>query len=723
MKRLVSGIYLVMTALGIAACFSNEVPGSLSEKIAVGLVSAAFFLASLFRGRIALIATALPLILYSAMAAYLQVDLFPDVRFYAEDNGGPPLWEIITSYVSGDLLVLSLAFGLIYNSWKSNLRRPNEFRLDRWDAALETVLGWVGLFLFFTSISNRWYFESDAATILIVYLISAVGVLSLCPRALLSIITLPNIVTGVLGCTSLFILWKVSAFSNLFFCAPGAFLLLFHAEHSTFSENPRIKRILSVLRWAGIWALSRWRLWLALTASVAIPAFAFYVEEDWRGERAWANAQKRWESEGISFDAQQFSPPAIPDDQNLAKIPLFALKPYLQGYSEPIALREALERKIAYYFQDEKPNIDRLRKGIASTYKSEFPRGKLLDSIDQFNAIYPFLVDLRKASVERPLCQFRFEIKPSSNDLNITVPWDTNELCGVLIAHALLVLDRNQPDVALADLKLIFKLASGMKSCLISNTVGLEMSMCSKAFHAIQLGLAHHEWTDDQLKELDAFLSTFDFLQDVQLAVRAEIQLNRPYFDHLKKNRLDILEVVGEYEMSRGETRGFNNWFYRFSDYYYYSDCPSGWIDLDVCELVDFKLKLVRILDPAAHRILIDQATQLAKDVDSTQKARWYSSITAICEFPLLNHYSWTAQSQVSLDQYRIACGLERYRLAHGKYPESLADLFGELPKSPISGRAYRYQVLPDQTFQLSSPSWNVSSIGPEPEWTITNKL
>jgi hypothetical protein len=59
----------------------------------------------------------------------------------------------------------------------------------------------------------------------------------------------------------------------------------------------------------------------------------------------------------------------------------------------------------------------------------------------------------------------------------------------------------------------------------------------------------------------------------------------------------------------------------------------------------------------------------------------------------------------------RVACVLERYRLAHGEYPESLDALapqfIGKLPHDIINGQPLHYRRTDDGKFVLYSVGWN----------------
>ena len=74
------------------------------------------------------------------------------------------------------------------------------------------------------------------------------------------------------------------------------------------------------------------------------------------------------------------------------------------------------------------------------------------------------------------------------------------------------------------------------------------------------------------------------------------------------------------------------------------------------------------------------------------------------------------ARNQTLADEAFIARGLERYRLAHGQYPESLEVLipqFAEkLPHDLIGGQPLKYHRTDDGRFVLYSVGWNEKDDG-----------
>jgi len=74
------------------------------------------------------------------------------------------------------------------------------------------------------------------------------------------------------------------------------------------------------------------------------------------------------------------------------------------------------------------------------------------------------------------------------------------------------------------------------------------------------------------------------------------------------------------------------------------------------------------------------------------------------------------AYAQASVDLARVAIALERYRLAHGEFPESLDVLapqfIAKLPHDIINGQPLHYRRTSDGQFVLYSVGWNETDDG-----------
>ena len=74
------------------------------------------------------------------------------------------------------------------------------------------------------------------------------------------------------------------------------------------------------------------------------------------------------------------------------------------------------------------------------------------------------------------------------------------------------------------------------------------------------------------------------------------------------------------------------------------------------------------------------------------------------------------AAAQSAADLARVACALERYRLAHGNYPDALdavaPQFIAQIPHDAIGSQPLRYRRTDDGQFVLYSIGWNEKDDG-----------
>ena len=117
-----------------------------------------------------------------------------------------------------------------------------------------------------------------------------------------------------------------------------------------------------------------------------------------------------------------------------------------------------------------------------------------------------------------------------------------------------------------------------------------------------------------------------------------------------------------------------------------------------------------RIVSPAAAR---------KRQAAGAKEFSHYSLYKVFAEgiFPALNAMQRKIASvQSSVDLARTAIALERYRLAHGEYPESLDALapqfIAKVPHDVINGQPLKYRRTSDGQFVLYSVGWNEKDDG-----------
>jgi hypothetical protein len=106
----------------------------------------------------------------------------------------------------------------------------------------------------------------------------------------------------------------------------------------------------------------------------------------------------------------------------------------------------------------------------------------------------------------------------------------------------------------------------------------------------------------------------------------------------------------------------------------------------------------------------------------------WPYNILARMVFPAISSsVKKYAREQSSIDLARTAIALERYRLAHGNYPESLDALapqfMEKVPHDIIGGGPLHYRRTDDGQFVLYSVGWNEKDDGGVVSLTKTYRL
>jgi hypothetical protein len=145
---------------------------------------------------------------------------------------------------------------------------------------------------------------------------------------------------------------------------------------------------------------------------------------------------------------------------------------------------------------------------------------------------------------------------------------------------------------------------------------------------------------------------------------------------------------------------------------------PSGWLDqneLNLCRLyMEWYLPIVdedaEIISPARTRAAADALGQVVKHQTP-------ENVFETLFVPGLGSASIKiAHAQSSANLARVAIALERYRLAHGEFPESLDALapqfMDKIPHDIIGGQPLHYRRTSDGQFVLYSVGWNETDDG-----------
>jgi hypothetical protein len=476
-------------------------------------------------------------------------------------------------------------------------------------------------------------------------------------------------------------------------------------------------------RWLFSWRGIR-RILIVLAWIVTIIGL-FYGEENWRGWRAWNKYREATEARGVSLDFATYIPKPAPDGQNFAATPF--LNSFLLQPNDSILTNDLYARAADHVTETNKVKdkgrrrfTDLVAWQLAATalQNGELKRGQefetdITDLAAREAAAPAILEGMKTDQAEftelRAASTREFSRYPVKYDLEN--PWiillphlaKVKGVCQRLNLEACADLAASQNGQALADVKLILALGDSIRSEPFLISILVRMACVQIATQPVWEGLAEQRWTDAQLQELQARFLSYDFLAELQQPLKAERACGILAVDLVKK------EGIGRF-------------------------IPSGWLcqeKLNYDTLLDVEME--GVMDLGAKTISPSKVAANAKEVTRqlsggregpSLKAILHHRWMAAMLLPALTNVSVKiAMAQTATEQAALACALERYRLAHGQFPDQLEALtppyMTRLPNDVITGQPYKYRRTDDGQFILYSVGWNEKDDGGVPGKTL----
>jgi tetratricopeptide (TPR) repeat protein len=482
------------------------------------------------------------------------------------------------------------------------------------------------------------------------------------------------------------------------------------------------------LKWLFSWPSAR-QVLIDFAVLVTLIAL-FYAEEDWRGWHAWQKFKHEWEARGERFDRASVVPSPVSDDQNFALTPIVASS-YLHvldktGHQIRPTLTNVVNRlrmEIAHNNQWPTNAFGDWQKSTVSDLKvwqqyyraqaaktNEFPvpaqpQSPAADVLLALTKYDPAIEELRQAT---KLPYSRFPLEYDKEDTAAILLPHLNALVGcarVLLLRAIAELQNGQSDKALDDVKLTLRLTDSVRTepFLISHLV--RIAILGITMQPVWEGLAEQKWSDAQLVELDRELAELDFLVGYKLAMRGELVLEQGgMIDYLRHHPEQLLNMM---------SREFDSEPARICRL-----IPRGWFYQNQLRSARAMVELYLPVADVSQGIISPTATRrayAALEAD-TKHPNPYNIIERMFVPGLGGAVRRFAYGQSSLDLARVVIALERYRLAHGEYPESLDALapqfIAKLPHDIINGQPLHYRRTNDGQFVLYSVGWNETDDG-----------
>ena len=270
---------------------------------------------------------------------------------------------------------------------------------------------------------------------------------------------------------------------------------------------------------------------------------------------------------------------------------------------------------------------------------------------------------------------------------------------------------------ALEDVKLSFRLAEAVHSEPILISYLVRIALLQIALQPVWEGLADHLWTDAELAAIAAELDRLDLLADYHLAMRGERAFSLWAVDYVRRRGAQGFNDLGGMEESTSAPAN-GDLLERTLGTASFALIPSGWFDQNKLSLARMQANHILPLVNREQRLVSPTTARQSQAVIAGQSQRPtpYDLFSKML-LPALTHTAEkSARAQTSVDLARVAIVLERYRLAHGKYPETLEALvpqfIAKLPHDVINGQPLKYRPTDDGRFVLYSVGWNEKDDG-----------
>ncbi len=442
------------------------------------------------------------------------------------------------------------------------------------------------------------------------------------------------------------------------------------------------------------------KLLMLAVGLICVLAFGWWLycqSENAYGRKEWARVKAALEAKGERLDWAAFIPAEVPDTENFMRTPFMEGTVYRDTYDP--ALRRRVPSGDAGSLttfmrspDDAKPsdlsamaNLLRANPSPGTQWASTNPAAMILEWLQPLEADFAEL----RAAAALPYSQMRFSLT------NAVDPYFPNFVVIRVLAQNFAVLATahladGQAQLALEDIRVILALSHGTEDH--GSLVGFMIASAIDGLVCgpIAEGLLNHRWNDQQLAELDRRLARIDLLKKYPAAIRRERVAVNQAFDNwtslsalsVRSSPLPILE----------------KWLEPFR--------PPGWILYGKALANEIlQAHLAEQYDPIRQVVRPASSAELSRQLNTLQASKHPRDQFAAMVVPsFVRVLEVTAKNQTGIAQARIATALERYRLAHGRLPDSLVqlgDLLNNPPHDVISGEPLRYRRLTDDHYLL----------------------
>ncbi|HEY0548816.1 MAG TPA: hypothetical protein VGF13_04385 [Verrucomicrobiae bacterium] len=416
----------------------------------------------------------------------------------------------------------------------------------------------------------------------------------------------------------------------------------------------------------------------------------FYVIENWRGRHAWEKYKAELTTQGERLSLSDYAVKPVPAEQNFAETPILRAIAY-KSTMDTNAWEKFRSVRGIQTFSPMGPDV--VRKENAE------------EILNAFQPIEPEIAELR-AAAKRPYAQFtNNQANAFLADLPNFVAMRT--ITQFLILHSYAELAGGHSDRAFADIEVVHRLADALNVPSTLVTAMMRVAILGATLGPFEQGLSTGAWSEQELAAFQKYFESVDLLTGFDAALRGGER------NGITKLVEDLPRQQLTETMAGRDVQNMQEYLFKLAVRW----CPRGWLYQNAINYSRMMQKSVEVYDVRAQRVFPEKCdAALAYILKELQVASPFKYLAGRAVPNLARATQAMAQQQAHLHEAALACALERYRRAHGEYPENLAALvpqsMNKLPNDLMTGEALKYQRAEKDKFRLYSVGWNLKDDG-----------
>jgi hypothetical protein len=309
--------------------------------------------------------------------------------------------------------------------------------------------------------------------------------------------------------------------------------------------------------------------------------------------------------------------------------------------------------------------------------------------------------DVLRKALERPFAQLGGEYeRPYLSRIPDFVRIRTAAQSLAMRAQCQLLL--GQPEAAWHELSLIRDMCrvllaepSGKPTTLVAAMI--YTAVAGLYTSVVEDGLRLHAWREPQLLGIEQQLANTDLLGPIVEAFREERAATCRTIENTTSAELAKLFDTGVHQKLFMLTLAW---------------MPRGWLYQNMVVGAQVEQAVVDSVDLTNRLIRPDATSEFVRTMSLKSRQRSpYTFVTAISVPNFEKALQTVARNQTLVNQARVACGLERYRLTQGQYPEKLEALsprfVEKLPHDVIGGKPLNYRPSGGTEYVIYSVGWD----------------